>query len=109
MGMLIASPDSGISVLYIRHSFDTLFLTQLKQQALLGGSCRRVRNHYSKRILNLILNRKKFFLLENETLGKQKNAAFLVPYFTIQRSFLFSSGKVKMKSFVCARLFVYPR
>ena len=33
---------------------------------------RRVRNHYSKRILNLILNRKKFFRRENDPLGRQK-------------------------------------
>jgi hypothetical protein len=32
---------------------------------------RRVRNHYSKRILNLILNRKKFLRRENEALAKQ--------------------------------------
>ena len=37
--------------------------------------CRRVRNHYSKRILNLILNRKKFFRRGNEGLEKQKTAA----------------------------------
>ena len=33
---------------------------------------RRVHNHFTKRILNLILNRKKFFRQENETLDKQK-------------------------------------
>ena len=33
---------------------------------------RRVRNHYSKRILNLILNRKKFLRRENDPLGRQK-------------------------------------
>ena len=33
---------------------------------------RRVRNHYSKRILNLILNRKKFLQRGNGALGKQK-------------------------------------
>ena len=33
---------------------------------------RRVRNHYSKRILNLILNRKKFLRRENDPLDKQK-------------------------------------
>ena len=32
-------------------------------------------NHYSKRILNLILNRKKFFWQENGALDKQKTAA----------------------------------
>ena len=32
---------------------------------------RRVRNHYTKRILNLILNRKKFLRQENEALDKQ--------------------------------------
>ena len=32
----------------------------------------RVRNHYTKRILNLILNRKKFFGRENDPLDKQK-------------------------------------
>ena len=31
---------------------------------------RRVHNHYSKRILNLILNRKKFLRRRNETLGR---------------------------------------
>ena len=31
---------------------------------------RRVRNHYTKRILNLILNRKKFLRRGNEPLGK---------------------------------------
>ena len=35
------------------------------------NTCRWVRNHYSKRILNLILNRKKFFRRENEALDKQ--------------------------------------
>jgi hypothetical protein len=33
---------------------------------------RQVRNHYSKRILNLILNRKKFLRGENDTLGEKK-------------------------------------
>ena len=33
---------------------------------------RRVHNHYTKRILNLILNRKKFFGRENDALDKQK-------------------------------------
>ena len=32
---------------------------------------RRVHNHYSKRILNLILNRKKVLRRENDTLDKQ--------------------------------------
>ena len=72
--MLIAAPNPGISVLYIRHSFVILVLAQLTQQALLGGSCRRVRNHYSKRILNLILNRKKFLGRGNGGLDKQKTA-----------------------------------
>ena len=45
--------------------------------------CRRVRNHYSKRILNLILNRKKFFGRENGALDKQKTAA--KPRFYTQR------------------------
>jgi len=36
---------------------------------------RRVRNHYTKRTLNLILNRKKFLRRENEALDKQKTAA----------------------------------
>ena len=36
---------------------------------------RRVHNHYSKRILNLILNRKKFLGQGNEGLDKQKTAA----------------------------------
>ena len=33
---------------------------------------RRVHNHFTKRILNLILNRKKFFRRENDPLDKQK-------------------------------------
>ena len=33
---------------------------------------RRVRNHYTKRILNLILNRKQFLWRGNDTLDKQK-------------------------------------
>ena len=72
---LITPPKPGISVLYIRRSFVILVLAQLKQQALLGGSCRRAQNNYTKRILNLILNRKKFFRQENEALDKQKTAA----------------------------------
>jgi len=36
------------------------------------SASRRVHNHYSKRILNLILNRKKFLRRENDALGKQK-------------------------------------
>ena len=39
------------------------------------STSRWVRNHYSKRILNLILNRKKFFGQKNEALDKQKTAA----------------------------------
>jgi hypothetical protein len=31
---------------------------------------RRVHNHFTKRILNLILNRKKFLRRENEALGR---------------------------------------
>ena len=37
---------------------------------------RRVHNHYTKRILNLILNRKKVLRRENETLGKQNCEGF---------------------------------
>ena len=47
------------------------------------STCRRVRNHYSKRILNLILNRKKFLGRGNEGLDKQKTAA--KPRFYTQR------------------------
>jgi hypothetical protein len=36
---------------------------------------RRVRNHFTKRILNLILNRKNFLRRENAALDKQKNEA----------------------------------
>jgi len=39
------------------------------------STCRRVHNYFSKRILNLILNRKKFFRREDEALDKQKTAA----------------------------------
>ena len=35
------------------------------------SASRRVRNHYSKRILNLILNRKRFLRRENDPLDKQ--------------------------------------
>ena len=36
------------------------------------SASRRVRNHYTKRILNLILNRKKFLQRKNDPLDKQK-------------------------------------
>ena len=37
---------------------------------------RRVHNNFTKRILNLILNRKKFLRQENEALGKQNCEGF---------------------------------
>jgi len=36
------------------------------------STSRRVHNHFTKRILNLILNRKKFLRRENDPLDKQK-------------------------------------
>ena len=47
--------------------------TRLKPfSAFSACPCRRVRNHYTKRTLNLILNRKKFLRRENDPLDKQK-------------------------------------
>ena len=45
-----------------------MFLAAKTFSAFSTCPCRRVHNHYTKRILNLILNRKKFLRRRNETL-----------------------------------------
>ena len=56
---------------------------------------RRVRNHYTKRILNLILNRKKFSRQENDTLDKHNRGktatAANPPRYTFSTNFVNSA------------------
>ena len=73
---------------------------------------RRVHNHYTKRILNLTLNRKKFLRQENEALDKQncgKTAAANPARYTFSTNFvLVRRSSLERRRKLCAEALHHP-
>ena len=73
---------------------------------------RRVHNHFTKRILNLILNRKKFLRQGNETLDKQnrgKTAAANPARYTFSTNFvLVRRSSLERRRKLCAEALHHP-
>ena len=85
--------------------------TRLKPFSAFSPS-RRVHNHYSKRILNLILNRKKFLRRRNETLGnliRGKTAAANPARYTFSINFvLVRRSSLERRRKLCAEALHHP-
>ena len=83
-------------------------LTRLK---LFSASCR-VHNHFTKRILNLILNRKKVLRRRNETLGnliRGKTAAANPARYTFSTNFvLVRRSSLERRRKLCAEALHHP-